>query len=450
LKESLSRRVVWCALLLASALSLLVAVCVARQSLIIGSRAGEWVYPYNAPFRLEALWIALLTTAIAAALLATESGVRAPSPLLLLWFVAGFVIQMLLRTLTPFTLAQMFASPGANSFYDVATHELASNVLRDFHALRAGWPIHAQSNTPGKIMLVYAFRFVTERLNVMAWLVLAVSNLGVFLTYWFTKDLLKDTRTALWAALLYLIVPAKLLFFPLLNTVTPVIVLLCACLLQRWLISGRALFAALLGASLYGLVFWEPLPLVMGLLFAALLGKALLQATVTWRTCVVHGLLALAGFTATYAAIWLLFGFDLASALREIGAHATAFNRESGRPYGLWVKQNLFDFVFGIGICQAVLVIVALGDGLFTTGERWRSPIVLLTVSLIAVLLVTDLLGVNRGEIVRLWIFLACFMQIPAAYVCARLDSRIAIGLVLGTTLLQDALGAAMIGFIVP
>jgi len=57
LKESLSRRVVWCVLLLASALSLLVAVWVARQSLIIGSRAGEWVYPYNAPFRVEALWI---------------------------------------------------------------------------------------------------------------------------------------------------------------------------------------------------------------------------------------------------------------------------------------------------------------------------------------------------------------------------------------------------------
>src|SRR6185295_5846760 len=200
---------------------------------------------------------------------------------------------------------------------------------------------------------------------------------------------------------LYLIVPAKLFFFPLMNTVTPVVVLWCACLLQRWLISGRPLFAALLGASLYGLVFWEPLPLVMGLLFAALLGRALRQGTLAWRTCVVHGLLALAAFTATYAAVRLVCGFDLAAAVREIGAHATAFNRDSGRPYGLWVKQNLFDFVFGIGICQAVLVIVALGDGLFTTGARPRSPIVLLSASLIAVLLVTDIMGVNRGEIVR-------------------------------------------------
>ena len=65
-------------------------------------------------------------------------------------------------------------------------------------------------------------------------------------------------------------------------------------------------------------------------------------------------------------------------------------------------------------------------------------------------LIATDLIGVNRGEVIRLWIFLACFFQIPAAYVCARLESRVALGLVLGTTLLQAALGTSMIGFILP
>jgi hypothetical protein len=51
---------------------------------------------------------------------------------------------------------------------------------------------------------------------------------------------------------------------------------------------------------------------------------------------------------------------------------------------------------------------------------------------------------------VRLWIFLPCFFQIPAAYVCSRLDSRFAIGVLLGITLLRDALGTAVIGFVVP
>ena len=63
--------------------------------------------------------------------------------------------------------------------------------------------------------------------------------------------------------------------------------------------------------------------------------------------------------------------------------------------------------------------------------------------------LALDVAGVNRGEVVRLWIFLACLFQIPAAYVCARLNSRAALALVLATTVLQAALGIKMIGFIV-
>jgi hypothetical protein len=445
-----AQRVLWCLLLLALTLSLLVDASIARQSLIVGSREGEWVYRYFQTFRWAAVWTALLATALAVAVIALESSIRSTSTLLLLWFVVGLVVQALLRALTPYTLAEMFASSGANSFYDVTRHELPSRVLRDFHALRMSWPIHAQSNMPGKIILVYAFEAVTDQLNVMAVLVLAVSNLGAFFMYWFTNDLMKDRRMALWAAALYLVVPAKLFFFPLMNTVTPVIVLLCACLLQRWLTTGRAVYAALLGVALYGLVFWEPLPLVMGLLFAVLLGNALSVGTMPWRRGAGHVLLAVMTFAASYAVVRMLFGFDVMTALRDIGAHASDFNRESGRPYGLWVKQNLLDFAIAVGIGQAVLAIVALADGLVTGGEQGRSPIVLLTASLIAILLVTDLLGVNRGEIVRLWIFLACFFQIPAAYVCARLNSRLAIGLLVGVTLLHDALGTLMIGFIVP
>jgi hypothetical protein len=64
--------------------------------------------------------------------------------------------------------------------------------------------------------------------------------------------------------------------------------------------------------------------------------------------------------------------------------------------------------------------------------------------------LVTNLLGVNRGEVVRLWIFMACVIQLPAAYVCARLTSTAAVGMVVAVTVLHDALLAATIGFILP
>jgi hypothetical protein len=82
--------------------------------------------------------------------------------------------------------------------------------------------------------------------------------------------------------------------------------------------------------------------------------------------------------------------------------------------------------------------------------RRLSEPIVVTVLGLAAVVAVTDLIGINRGEVVRLWIFLACLAQIPAAYVCARLESRWAIVLVVAATLLHDALGTDMIGFILP
>ena len=48
-------------------------------------------------------------------------------------------------------------------------------------------------------------------------------------------------------------------------------------------------------------------------------------------------------------------------------------------------------------------------------------PIVLFSAALLVMLLALDLLGVNRGEVIRLWIFLACLFQVPAVYVCVRL-----------------------------
>ena len=67
----------------------------------------------------------------------------------------------------------------------------------------------------------------------------------------------------------------------------------------------------------------------------------------------------------------------------------------------------------------------------------------LICVSVLAMVGVADAIGVNRGEVIRLWIFLACLAQIPAAYVCRRLGSAFAFGLVIMATLVQAALGTA-------
>src|SRR5205085_11254911 len=95
-------------------------------------------------------------------------------------------------------------------------------------------------------------------------------------------------RVALSSLVLYLFVPAKLYFFPLLNTVTPVVALLCAWLCVAWLRTRRTVYPALLGAALYALVLFEPLALGIGLLLALLAAGALRRRDITWRTFLVQ------------------------------------------------------------------------------------------------------------------------------------------------------------------
>ena len=251
----------------------------------------------------------------------------------------------------------------------------------------------------------------------------------------------------------FLFVPGKLYFFPLLNTVTPVLAIASACLLMRWLRTRHAAYAALFGATLYALILFEPLPLVMGLLFGGLTLLSLWKRDLAWTPWLWQGAVAVMAFAAVYALFVARFDFDLFETLREAHADAAAFNVNAKRPYQIWVRQNLLDFGFGVGVCQTLVFCAVLGDTIRRAAASRRElarPIAVLGLGLAGVLLVTDLLGLSRGEVTRLWIFLACFFQIPAAYACARLQSRVALIVPLGTTLLQSALGTAMIDFIVP
>jgi len=161
----------------------------------------------------------------------------------------------------------------------------------------------------------------------------------------------------------------------------------------------------------------------------------------------------IAAFIGAAELVKLASGFDIFRAFRTIGGHAVEFNQSAERPYGLWVTANLREFAFGMGICQIFVFSGSLLYALRQPGnwrERFSHPLSAICVGLIAVLLAADLIGMNRGEVIRLWIFLACFFQIPVAYVCSRLDSRWALVLVVAVTALQTAIGLSMINFVIP
>jgi hypothetical protein len=433
------------------------AVCyaVATEALLLGSPRGRWHYRYVQPLALEPFLVALGVSVPVLALLR----VRAPRSaagewsLVLGWTALATAAQAALRSLTLFSFESIFVSPGANSFYTVTLQQPLGALLSSFAQARDGLPLHVQSNMPGKLVLMYALELFTVSPAVLPWIVVMLSNLGALLMYRFVRRLFEDHTTALYSAVLYLFVPAKLFFFPLMNTVTPVIALALACLIVEWVKTARLYWAVAVGVMVYVVVFFEPLPLVLGLLFGGLGFRAVHRGDLGWSQLVLHAVAALATFAVCAAIVHLVWGFDVVNGFRAVRAHALEFNAIERRPYDIWVRANLVEFFFGIGACQTVLIAGALALGLHgpgTPGDRLMRPMPLLTLGLLATLAAIDLIGINRGEVIRLWIFLACFLQIPAAWICAQTRRPQAIALVVITTLLLSALGTANIGFVVP
>jgi hypothetical protein len=370
-----------------------------------------------------------------------------------LWALVALALQGALRTATPFSFETIFLSDGANSFHSVAERYSAESVLADFDRARVDWPLHAQSNMPGKLLVLHAFRTLSKRPDVLPWLIVLASNLGALLMYGVVKELFADRRMAFFAAVLYLFVPAKLFFFPLMNTFTPVVALAAAYIALRWMATWRWSYTMVLGAAAYGLVLYEPLSLAMGGLFAALLIRSVWRGSVTGSRALPQIAGVAVVFLLTHAVMLASFGFDVWQAFQQLAADAADFNAQAGRPYSIWVRENLREFLFGSGIAQVVLFPAALMMALWPRAkeqEPGTPPIVTLSVGLVGVLLAIDLVGFNRGEVIRLWIFLACFFQIPAAYVCAHFRGKGALAAVVGASVMQSALGTSMIGFILP
>jgi hypothetical protein len=355
--------------------------------------------------------------------------------------------------MAPYPLEAQFASDSANSFHSVAEEHDASDLLKYHGRVRLNAPLHVQSNMPGKLLLTEGLHLVTARTDVLPWLVIGVSNLGALLMFAFVRDLLDSRRSALYAAVLYLFLPARTFFMPLMNTVTPLAVIACGWLLLRWLKTNRTLYAAVLGFALYGLVFFEPLPLVIGLLFLALALAAIGRRDIPWERFVAQTAATIAVFIGASEIMTALTGFNVVRTFHSIGRHAMEFNATTARPYAVWVTGNLREFALGAGLCQAVASVGVLLTWLSAPGswrERLLHPMAAACIGLFAVLGAVDLIGVNRGEVTRLWIFLGCFYQIPLAWACSLRDSQLAIAVVLGVTALHAAVGTTLIGFVVP
>src|SRR5262249_45344177 len=179
------RGTLWVSLLVGAALAVLLATLVAAQAFVLGSPSGRWIYEYIEGFNLRALLTLAAATALCSMLAALPLSLARSRPLLMVvaWLMVGTAAQGLVRAAAPYSLGLKFKSDGSNSFYSPTLTTSAAATLADFGHVRQTLPVHARANMPGKLMLVYALETLSTDPATLAYLVVALSNLGGLLLY---------------------------------------------------------------------------------------------------------------------------------------------------------------------------------------------------------------------------------------------------------------------------
>src|SRR5215470_1265113 len=229
------------------------AVAVATRNVEFGSRAGNWVYPYVGTVDAGLVAVAVLGGAIVAALheLARRRIDAWPAAVVVGAFAAGVGVQLGLRGLHHQPMSAAIVSDVVNSFYSAAARFGPLELLRDYDRLSTQLPLHARVNMPGKILFFQLLRTVTEDPTTLALAVVVASSLVGILIYAVGARLSGSRALGLDAMTLWMIVPAKVGFLPMLNVVSPLPAMAAVWCLARFVDRPAAWLAVLAGVLAY-------------------------------------------------------------------------------------------------------------------------------------------------------------------------------------------------------
>jgi len=450
----------------ADSISLILSACVISalliyqillRNLVFGSQRGQWVYPYFSSIPRFPLWIPLIV------LLSLGLVVFFGSKLiqsyerttLLVLFLFAIFVQSLMRNVYPYSLGSIVQSDRANSFYTPAMSYSAVEVLSKFNALVPSFPPHARSNMPGKILLFELFGLFTSSPEIMGDLVILSSSLGALFLYGICQRLFHDKRIAFYALILYVLVPCKLFFLPILNTVTPVLMLMCLYLFVVYIENRHFLIPWILGISFYILILFEPSPMITGIVMIGILIFAVREGRLSKADLYQLIIKTSLGFFIAFITFYVLFSFNIFQSLLYILKSAGHFNINHGRGYLIWLIEDSREFFYGVGIPITIIFIYMTFHLLVQTRTlkglaQWSLENVFV-ISLLITFLVLLFLGINRGEITRLWIYMAVLFQVPAAIFLARIRrGEILFFLVASLVAIQAMVTLHLVGFVLP
>ena len=432
--------------LTACVISILLIYLVYTRSFVFGSELGNWVDGYLSSIPAFPKWIPLTVLASIGLLVFLGSRlIQSHEKItLILSFLFAVFIQSLIRMIYPFSLGSVVQSDGANSFYSPALSYSGIDILSKFITLAPSLPLHAKANMPGKILLFELFTLFTKSPEMMGYLVIVLSSLGAILLYGICKRLFHDKKTAFYALTLYILIPGKLFFLPILNTITPVLMLLCFYLFVVYLENKKSWAAWLLGVSGYILILFEPSPLITGIVLIGIAINAFRENRFSRKDLFHLFINASIAFLIVYILFYIFFSFNLFQSFLFVVKEQRNFILSYERGYLIWAIVNNKDFFYGGGLPVIIIFIYMTAYILVKTRtlkniSEWSLEGIFV-ISLLITYFVLLFLGINRGEVIRLWIYLAVLFQVPASAFIAKIEKADALFFLVASLLAVQAM----------
>lgn len=388
---------------------------------------------------------------------------------LLFLIISVPAIQASLYTVEdPDILEQLFyrtVSSTSNGVFSVgSTINAPINYLRHYPERMPTYPVHPQRYPPGLPLLFYGARRLLESLpqlsnaiasqlrlyqchnlilmrlpnSIIASAVVQMAlpiicGLTVLPIYGLAHRA-GGRRIALWAAMLYPLVPSFNLWYARWDAFYALLAATIWYLFHVGLTEYRHVLLTASGLLLCIASFFSfgNLALLLPLGSWTVLWLVTHQAAWTWKQLIT----ALLAFAIGLISLWILYQITLGTGFFDIWRVSMSYHLGLKRNYWLWLGYHIYDFFLFLGLPLAFLTGLAGVMGVHDFPRR-RETILPLSFGLGFLLL--DLSGMAQGEVARVWLFLTPFAVITAAYGLSHLQKH-HLNLVLTASLLAAQL----------
>lgn len=405
------------------------------SSLPLGNSQWTWNYlnhPLNSSFYFPLLAVLALGLLLFAALhLKLKEKFYLPLLVAIVFVLQISFFSAGLDQPSPVLLDKIIRHSGVTSYFNDAQNiNSLGEFLHEYPRLIPGLQMHSQTHPPGPIVFFYGLiklsQITGDSFNPAlcgAYAIVLIASSSVILIFYLTRELY-DRRTALIASGLYGLTPALIMFTPEMDQIYPLFFLILVYLLIKSFKRKKYFFAWLIGLLLAAFIFFSYLFLTFALAFFLIWVIYYLNTDRKDKKTVAHFAIGSAvrialAFALVNLAYGVIFGNNIFDIYRASMPYHKAFL--ATKSYSLWLTYNLYDFILFLSLPVTFGIIFSLRKAKLNL-MLWFS---------IAMLLIIDLSGKNRGEVARIWLFLTPFTTIAASSYIKKFNNYVVWGVII-------------------